>query len=70
MVCSGQCATRTADLPFDIEGGFSYEIREANRCIKLGMNTSDVLRERDTLTVLGTMDAVRASWGMKFPGEE
>ena len=54
--------------PFDVNG-FEYEIREVNRCIKMGMSTSDMLRESDTLTVLETMDAIRASWGMKFPGE-
>lgn len=54
--------------PFDVNG-FEYEIREVNRCVGLGMSTSDVLRERDSLTVLETMDSIRASWGMKFPGE-
>ena len=54
--------------PFDANG-FEYEIREVNRCVKLGLTTSDILRERDTLTVLQTMDALRASWGLQFPGE-
>lgn len=56
-------------VPFEING-FEYEIREVNRCVKLGLNTSDILRERDSLTVMETMDALRASWGMKFEGEE
>ena len=60
--------TREIHIPFDING-FEYEIREVNRCVKLGLNTSDVLRERDSLTVLETMDAIRASWNMKFPGD-
>lgn len=60
---------RTVSIPFEVNG-FEYEIREVNRCAKLGLSTSDVLTERDTLTVLETMDAIRASWGMRFPGEE
>ena len=60
--------TRELVYPFDING-FEYQIREVNRCVKLGMNTSDILRESDTLTVMGIMDTVRASWGMKFTGE-
>lgn len=59
---------REVHMPFEING-FEYEIREVNRCVKLGFSTSDVLREQDTLTVLSTMDAIRASWGVKFPGE-
>ncbi len=59
---------RTVEMPFDING-FEYEIREVNRCVKLGMNTSDILREQDTLTVLTTMDAIRESWDLRFPGE-
>lgn len=57
------------DVPFEING-FEYEIREVNRCVKLGLNTSDILREKDSLTVMETMDALRASWGMKFECEE
>lgn len=59
---------REVSMPFEING-FEYEIREVNCCVKLGLSTSDVLREQDTLTVLSTMDAIRASWGVKFPGE-
>ena len=61
-------APRTIERPFDVNG-FEYEVREVSRCVGLGMNTSDVLRESDTLTVLDTMDAIRKSWGMKFPGD-
>lgn len=60
--------THDVHIPFDING-FEYEVREVNRCVKAGLSTSDVLREEDTLTVLSTMDAIRASWGMRFPGE-
>ena len=61
--------TRVVSIPFDMNG-FEYEIREVNRCVKLGLNTSDILREEDTLTVLSTMDAIRASWGIVFPGDD
>ena len=58
----------TVTMPFEVNG-FEYEIREVNRCVKLGLSTSDVLTESDTLSVLETMDAIRASWGVRFPGE-
>ncbi len=59
---------RVVKMLFDFNG-FEYQIRDVNRCVKLGLNTSDVLREADSLTVLGTMDAIRASWDLRFPGE-
>ena len=34
------------------------------------MYTSDVLKEKDTLAVLELMDAIRASWGLKFTCEQ
>jgi len=57
------------DMPFDVNG-FEYQIREVNRCVRLGMNTSDILREKDSMTVMETMDSLRASWGIRFEGEE
>ena len=56
------------NIPFEING-FEYEIRDVNRCVKLGMNTSDVLREADSMKVMEVLDALRASWGIRFPGD-
>lgn len=56
-------------MPFEING-FEYQIREVSRCVKEGMYTSDVLKEKDTLAVLELMDAIRASWGLKFTCEQ
>ena len=61
-------ATREIAIPFDVNG-FEYQIREVRRCVAQGLTTSDVLRPQDTLAVLDTMDSIRASWGMRFPGE-
>ena len=55
-------------IPFEING-FEYQIREAGRCVKEGLYTSDVLKEKDTLAVLELMDGIRASWGLKFSCE-
>lgn len=56
-------------MPFDVNG-FEYQIREVNRCVKVGMNTSDILGKDDSLTVLTLMDDIRKSWDMKFSYEE
>lgn len=58
----------TLELPVDING-FEYQIRETERCVAAGMNTSDVLKKEDTLTILRLMDDIRDSWDMKFDYE-
>ena len=56
-------------LPEEING-FEYQIREVERCVKLGMTTSDVLKAEDTLDILELMERIRTSWGMKFVCEK
>ena len=59
----------TIEMPFEING-FEYQIREVDRCIELGMNTSDVLTMNDSLDVLEIMDSVRSLWNMRFSFEK
>ena len=59
----------TIEFPEEING-FEYQIREVERCVKLGMTTSDILKPEDTLDILGLMDDIRASWDMKFACEK
>lgn len=58
----------TQEFPFDVNG-FEYQIREAGRCVRLGMPTSNILKKEDTLAVLRLMDDIRDNWGMKFACE-
>ena len=64
---SGQEAY-TLEFPHEVNG-FEYEIREVERCVKLGMTTRDVLKKEDTLEVLKLIDDIRASWGLVFDCE-
>lgn len=59
---------QTLKFPFDVNG-FEYQIREVNRCVRLGMAGSDVLKKEDTLAILGLMDDIRESWDLKFTWE-
>lgn len=63
---------RTARLehPGDPGDGFAWEIAEAARCITAGRRESGVMPWADTLSVLRTMDAIRANLGVVYPGEE
>lgn len=49
--------------------GYEYEAREVCRCILSGKLESNVMPLDETLSVMKTMDAVRAQWGLKYPGE-
>ena len=49
--------------------GFQHEIREVHRCLREGLIESPPMPLDETLEIMQTMDALRAQWGMKYPGE-
>jgi hypothetical protein len=54
-----------------VEGnGFGYEAAEVMRCLGAGERESPVMPLDETVSVLETMDGLRASWGLRYPGEE
>lgn len=64
--------TRPGSAPETIQcapAGFEYEIREFHRCLREGLIESPGMTHRETLEVIQTADALRALWGMKYPGE-
>ena len=50
--------------------GFNYEAAEVMRCLDEGMTESDVMPLDETLSVMRTMDEIRAAWGLRYPSEE
>jgi len=50
--------------------GFNYEAAEVMRCLEAGKTESDVMPLDETISVMRTMDGIRASWGLRYPGEE
>jgi predicted dehydrogenase len=50
--------------------GFNYEAAEVMRCLKAGKTESDVMPLDETISVMRTMDRIRAAWGLRYPGEE
>ncbi len=49
--------------------GFNYEIADANRCIREGLKESAIMPLDETLSIMRTMDALRAQWGIRYPME-
>jgi predicted dehydrogenase len=53
-----------------LEGnGYNYEAAETMRCLRGGLVESDVMPLDETLALMQTLDAIRAQWGLKYPGE-
>ncbi|MEJ2413474.1 MAG: hypothetical protein P8Y34_10865 [Anaerolineales bacterium] len=57
-------------LPLDGYNGYEYEAREVMNCIKAGKTESEIMPLDETLSIMQTLDAVRAQWGHKFPTEK
>ncbi len=55
--------------PEVIGNGYNYEAAEAGRCLRAGLTESEKLPWSLTLDVMRTMDALRAEWGLRYPGE-
>jgi predicted dehydrogenase len=64
--------TRPGSAPETVQceaSGFEHEIRELHRCVREGLIESPRMTHAESLDVMRTADALRALWGMKFPGD-
>ena len=59
---------REIKMPPQISG-YEYEFREAVQQIQAGKIESASMPLKDTIRVMGLMDHIRATWGMRYPGE-
>jgi predicted dehydrogenase len=50
--------------------GFNYEAAEVMRCLDEGRTESDVMPLDETISVMRTMDELRAAWDLRYPSEE
>jgi predicted dehydrogenase len=62
-------ASETVEAPVS-GNGFDYEAAEVMRCLKAGKTESDVMPLDETISVMRTMDGIRAAWGLRYPGDE
>lgn len=61
--------TATSEHPGDPGLGMAYEAAEVARCIAAGRTQSPLLSWADTLSVMSTMDEIRAALGVVYPGQ-
>ena len=57
-------------LPLDEYNGYEYEALEVMDCIRAGKLESDVMPLDESVSILRTLDEVRAQWGFTYPSEE
>ena len=50
-------------------GGLQFQVEEFHRLLAAGQIESPVISHAETLSIMGTLDQVRARIGLRFPGE-
>ena len=64
---SGQ-EDEVVELPYT-SNGYNYEAAEVMACLRAGKLESDIMPLNETLSIMKTMDQIRAQWGLKYPME-
>ncbi len=59
---------KTLKVPFK-GNGFNFEAEEVMTCLLEGRLESDTMPLDETLSIMETMDRIRAQWGLKYPME-
>jgi predicted dehydrogenase len=55
-------------LEFPLTGnGYQFEAAEVMRCLRAGKLESDLMPLDESLSIMKTLDAIRAPWGLKYP---
>jgi predicted dehydrogenase len=49
--------------------GYDLEAAEVMRCLAAGKTESSAMTLDETISIMETLDALRAAWGMRYPGE-
>jgi dihydrodiol dehydrogenase / D-xylose 1-dehydrogenase (NADP) len=53
---------------FPLEGnGYNYEAAHVCRCLRKGMLDSDVMPLSESISIMETLDSIRAQWGLRYP---
>lgn len=50
--------------------GYQYETMEVGRCLAEGLRESPVMPHAESISIMETMDTLRAQWGVKYPQEQ
>jgi predicted dehydrogenase len=70
--CTLYCNGKEPEViaPEFVGNGYNYEAAELQRCVQAGKLESDILKLTESLSIMQTMDGLRAQWGLKYPSEK
>lgn len=54
------------DLPYE-GNGYNYEAVEVMSCVRAGKLESEIVPLDETLSIMETLDRIRAQWGLRYP---
>jgi predicted dehydrogenase len=57
------------DYPQREGNGYQYEAIEVGRCLRAGLLESPVMPLDESVSIMATMDTLRAQWGVRYPME-
>lgn len=60
--------TQEIEMPY-VANGYNYEAVEVAKCVRAGKLESAIMPLDESLSIMQTMDAIRAQWNMKYPME-
>ncbi len=49
--------------------GYNLEAAEVARCVRAGKIESDIIPHDESIAIVGTLDDIRAQWGLEYPME-
>ena len=49
--------------------GYNYEAAEVARCVQGGKTESAIMPLDESITIIDTLDSIRAQWGLRYPME-
>jgi predicted dehydrogenase len=52
-----------------VGNGYNYEAAEVMRCLRAGLLESEIMPLDETLSLMQTLDKIRAPWGLRYPSE-
>lgn len=62
-------ADEVIEVPFE-GNGYRYEAEEVARCLRAGRTESAVMPLDESVALMRTMDTLRKSWKVRYPGEQ
>jgi predicted dehydrogenase len=69
LVDGASRSERTINLPRS-GNGYTHEAQEVGRCIRAGLIESPVMPHEETLSIMGTLDAIRAQIGLRHSADQ